>query len=261
MPGADVNSSLYVGRVRHRRYGPVAHAFSYRLFMLYLDLDELPGLFRGRWLWSAQRPAIARFAREDHLGDPRQPLADAVRDLVGRETGRRPGGPVRLLTHLRYFGYCFNPVSFYYCFDAAGERVETVVAEVNNTPWGERHCYVLPVPPAARGSHRHRFGKRFHVSPFMPMDMDYDWTFGAPGAHLRVHMRNLRDGARVFDATLALARRPLTGRTLAVVLANHPLMTLKVVAAIHWQALRLWLKRCPVHDHPAKRASAGAANQ
>ena len=249
-----MKSAVYFGQVRHRRLAPTPHAFRYRMFQLYLDLDELPGLFDRYWLWSARRSALARFRREDHLGDPERPLADCVRELVEQDTGRPARGPIRLLTHLRYFGYGFNPVSFYYCFDADDRRVETIVAEVNNTPWGERHCYVLPMPdelpPGGHG--RFRPEKRMHVSPFMPMDIDYDWRFGPPGDRLTVHMENARGGRKVFDATLVLTRREISSATLARALLVYPLMTLKVIAAIHWQALKLWLKKTPVYDHPGK---------
>jgi DUF1365 family protein len=233
---------------------PVLHEFSYRMFMLYLDLSELPGLFDRRWLWSARGPALARFQREDHFGDPAVPLTDSVRDLVARETGVRPAGPIRLLTHLRYFGHVFNPVSFYYCFDKDDSRVETIVAEVNNTPWGEQHCYVLPQSMnAGQAGHGRYFPEKvMHVSPFMEMDVDYDWRFNAPGQALTVHMENARQGRKIFDATLVLEREEISGASLARALVAYPLMTLKVVAAIHWQALKLWLKGAPVHDHPDK---------
>ena len=236
-----MKSALYVGWVRHRRHAPRAHSFRYPLFMAYLDLAELGEVFKGRWLWSTRRAAVARFAREDHLGDPRVPLDEAVRELVEAKSGRRPRGPIRLLTHLRYFGYVFNPVSFYYCYDAAGKRVETIVAEVNNTPWGERCCYVLD-------DLADETEKAMHVSPFMPMDLRYAWRFAAPGTHLGVHMRLTRKDETVFDATLALRREPIANG----VLLRFPLMTAKVIAAIHWEALRLWLKRVPFHTHPAK---------
>ena len=139
-----MQSCLYNGWVRHRRFAPRAHAFRYRLFMAYLDLTELDHVFRGRWFWSTRRPALAWFRRADYLGNPSVPLDQAVRDAVERDTGMRPRGPIRLLTHLRYFGHGFNPVSFYYCFDPADTRVETIVAEITNTPWAERHAYVLP---------------------------------------------------------------------------------------------------------------------
>jgi DUF1365 family protein len=256
MPASgSMKSAIYFGRVRHRRMAPVQHEFSYRMFMLYLDLAELPQLFSGRWLWSARRAALARFRREDHFGDPRVPLDDSVRELVARETGQRPAGPIRLLTHLRYFGHVFNPVSFYYCFDEDDRRVETIVAEVNNTPWGEQHCYVLPQSMnAGQGGHGRYFPKKvMHVSPFMEMDVAYDWRFNAPGDALSVHMENAREGRKVFDATLLLSREEITGGSLARALARFPLMTVKVVAAIYWQALRLWLKGTPLHDHPGTR--------
>ena len=247
-----MNSGVYEGTVRHRRFAPMRHEFRYRMFMLYLDLDELPGVFDGRWLWSARRVAPAWFRRADYLGDASVPLATAVRDLVAARTGRRPNGPIRLLTHLRYWGYVQNPVSFYYCLDASGTAVETIVAEVTNTPWRERHAYVVPASAGGR-SHRARFDKAFHVSPFLPIEMGYDWLFTTPGDRLHVHMTNHRDGARVFDATLALRRSPLTGTVLARCLARHPWMTASVVAGIYWQALRLWLRGAPFHPHPAPR--------
>jgi DUF1365 family protein len=249
-----VNSAVYEGTVRHRRFAPIEHEFRHRMFMLYLDLDELPGVFDGRWLWSARRVAPAWFRRADYLGDPSVPLATAVGDLVAARTGQRPSGPIRLLTHLRYWGYVQNPVSFYYCFDASGTAVETIVAEVTNTPWGERHAYEVRASLRGR-SHRARLEKAFHVSPFMPMDQSYDWHFDTPGDRLHVHMASDRDGARVFDAVLALRRAPITGPALARCLARHPWMTASVVAGIYGQALRLWLRGAPFHAHPhARRA-------
>jgi DUF1365 family protein len=256
-----VKSCLYVGQVRHRRYAPRHHAFRYRVHMCLLDLDELPGLFDRFWLYSARRPALAWFRRADYHGDASVALGSAIRDTVARSTGIRPTGPVRLLTHLRCFGYCFNPVSFYYVFDATDTRVTHVVAEITNTPWNERHSYVLPTDAAAapgRHAWHWQFAKAFHVSPFLPMDMQYDWRCSAPGSTLLVHMENWRDGERDFDATLMLVRRPITQRSLLLALLAVPPMTLKVIVLIYWQALRLALKRIPFHPHPPREARSTA---
>ena len=254
-----MNSAIYEGRVRHRRHTPRGHTFEYGLYMLYLDLAELPTVFAGRWLWSTRRFALARFRRSDHLGDAGLPLDESVRRLVAERTGRRPTGPVRLLTQLSHFGYCFNPVSFYYCFDTADRNVETVVAEVTNTPWGETHAYVVDLAGernAGGRSPRHRPSKTLHVSPFMPMDVEYGWNMSEPGQRLTVHMENSRNGEKLFDATLTLERSPITTGNLARVLVRYPLITVKVIAAIYWQALKLWIKRIPVYGHPANAAPA-----
>lgn len=250
-----MESCIYEGQVRHTRTTPVLHRFRYRMFMMYLDLDELPRVFRKRWLWSVRRTALARFRRSDHLGPIEQPLHESVRDLVEQETGARPTGPIRLLTNLSYFGYCFNPVSFYYCFAADGRTLDAIVAEVNNTPWGERDTYVLPAKQNLGKDSAWRFQprKKMHVSPFMPMDIDYDWCFTVPSERNSVYMANSKDGKRFFDAAITLRRTEISGAALARVLIAFPFSTLKVISAIYWQALRLWLKRVPLHVHPEKK--------
>ena len=252
-----MESAVYEGWVRHRRYTPHAHTFRYKLALFYLDLEELDQVFDGRWHWTLDRPSLAAFRRADYLGDADEPLLEAVRRRVREATGHVLTGPVRLLTHARYFGHCFNPVSFYYCYEPDGVTLDTVLAEITNTPWRERHAYALPLVAGERHGSAVHFGfdKAFHVSPFLPMDMHYRWAFQAPGESIRVHMDVLRDEASVFDATLNLERHELTPATRRRCLLRFPPMTLKVVAAIHWQALRLWLKGNPVHDHP-KHSSA-----
>lgn len=260
-------SAVYEGWVRHRRHSPHPYAFRYRVAMLYIDLAEVDRLFEGRWLWSARRRNVAEFRRSDYFGDSALSLDEAIRRHVETRTGTRPGGPIRLLTHLRNFGAAFNPVSFYYCYAEDGSTLQAIVAEITNTPWKERHAYVLAVASAQQNGSalRWEFGKAFHVSPFMPMQRDYAWRFTAPGDSLRVHMdvcRPLTDNApdsraiaapvREFDATLVLQRRPISAGNLARVLLRYPLMTARIVAAIHWQALRIYLRGNPVYDHPGK---------
>lgn len=237
-------SCIYVGSLRHRRFEPVDHRFEYPLFMMYLDLDELPTLFDRHSLWSARRPALAWFRRADHLGSNDVELDESVRALVASRIGRRPEGPIRLLTHVRYLGYGFNPVSFYYCYDAADRHLDAVVAEINNTPWGEQHCYVI------EGVENASIAKAFHVSPFMDMAQRYHWRFNDPGDRLTVRMENYADDAKIFDATLSLRRETMTARSLNMKLFQYPAMTAQVVARIYWQALKLWWKRCPYFPHP-----------
>ncbi len=250
--GLPMASAIYEGVVRHRRLAPRPHAFDYRMAQLYLDLDEIDRVMAPRWLWSIERRNVAVFRRSDYLGPPDLSLSDAVRLRVQQATGRRPTGPIRLLTHLRYFGHVFNPVSFYYCFAEDGTTLDCIVAEITNTPWRERHAYVLPVATAQVQGQIYSwvFPKAFHVSPFMPMERNYAWRFTIPAHDLNVHMDVTRDGRREFDATLTLQHRPLDAASLARVLWRYPLMTMQVVGAIHWQALRLWLKRNPVYNHP-----------
>ncbi len=250
LPG--LHSAVYEGVVRHHRLAPRPHAFCYRIAQLYLDLEEIDRVFAGRWLWSRESRNLAEFRRGDYLGPSGLPLTEAVKGLVERHTGRRPAGPVRLLTHLRYAGYIFNPVSFYYCYGADGTALSAIVAEITNTPWGERHAYVLPADTARRpaGDWEWTFPKTFHVSPFVGLSRDYVWRFCAPAERLRVRMSVLRADGPELEATLSLERRPPSGANLARVLWRYPLMTAKVIGAIHWEALRLWLKRTPVHDHP-----------
>jgi DUF1365 family protein len=286
-------SAVYMGWVRHRRFAPIERAFTFPLYMLYVDLDEVDAVFARQRLWARdagrRRLALGRFTRSDYLGDPSRELKEEVICRVALTLGFKPAGAVRLLTHARQYGYVFNPVSFYYCFSerdtSGGEQLLAIVAEITNTPWKDRHAYVLDcrtqaphacsdAAQAACGSSRPRrfnFEKIFHVSPFLPMGLAYDWSFSVPcpqsGSRLGVHM-TLREtersasvdgpdaratpGRRAFDATLRLERRPIGPRTLDGMLLRFPLLTARVFLAIHLHALRLWLRRVPVFPRPSR---------
>jgi len=250
-------SAIYQGTIRHRRSFPVPHDFEYPIFLSYIDLDELQLAFAKHWLYSATGKNLVEFRRADFFGDAKLDLKKAVLDKVELDTGVRPLGPVRLLTHLRQFGLSFNPVSFYYCFEADGITLNAILAEITNTPWGERFAYALPVSSADRhGSSLHwLFDKKFHVSPFLPMQMGYDWRFQVPSEHLRVHMDCYRqdepDTPKQFDATLVLRRLSWNGVNLSKSLLRFPFITLSVMWKIYWHALRLKWKRNPFYDHPS----------
>ena len=244
-----MHSAIYVGHVRHRRRAP-ANAFTFPLFMPYLDLAELDNVLSMTRLWGRSPLSPARFRRADYLGPPHVGLDESVRDCVELNIARRPTGSIRMLTNMRYFGYIFNPVTFYFCFE--GERVDAVIAEITNTPWGERHAYVLDAKKAgASRMLRWRFEKRFHVSPFMPMSLEYDWAIAPPDESVLIHM-NLRDrtGDKTFDATMSMRRRELTAPLMRWLLIRYPLMTAQIITKIHTEALRLWWKRAPFHRHP-----------
>ncbi|HDS1736510.1 DUF1365 domain-containing protein [Pseudomonas sp. BP8] len=244
-----MNSSLCLGWISHRRLTPRLHAFRYRIGMFYLDLDEQPWLLRlSRWLRRA-RLAPLSWRETDYLpaltGNG-ETLAQAARLLVGQATGHVPEGPVHLLTQLRCWGLSFNPVSFYFCHDRDGE-LTAILLEVRNTPWRERFHYVLPV----QGSLAAPFAvaKAFHVSPFMPLDMEYRLRFCLDAKQIHIHMQNWQGTHKVFEADLALHRQPLDRAALHRYILAFPWMSLRTVSAIYWQALRLLFKRTPIHNH------------
>lgn len=237
-----IDAGLFVGRLRHRRFTPVAHAFTYPLFMALLDIDRVPELMRVSALTSHNRWNWASFDDRDHLGDPARPLRERLAADAARAGIDVPDGRIFLLTHLRYLGYCFNPVSFFYCFDRA-ERLQAVLAEVRNT-FNGAHNYWLR-PESASPTFRAAAAKSLYVSPFMPIDVGYSFAFTRPADRLVAHMTAVKAGAVCFDATLSLIRRPWNAAEIRRALVRHPVMTASVTAGIHCQALRLWWKGVP----------------
>ncbi len=257
-----MNSCLYEGHVRHRRRSPKKHMFNFKMYMLWLDLDELQEVFKRRWLWSTERPAFSRFRESDHLTvvDQSLTLRERVNLVLRKHNICQRIGPVRLLTQLRYLGFAMNPVSFFYCFDEQGESVVAIIAEVNNTPWGEQHLYVIEA-----GGHKStvvadRIDKDFHVSPFMSLDMQYRMMFTDPESKLGVKIENYENAERIFDVSMLLEKKTITSWNLNRVLIAYPLMSVQVFVGIYWQALRLYLKGIPFYSHPRRSDSDSRGN-
>lgn len=256
----SLNSAIYSGQVRHRRFSPKPHNFVYQVFMVYLDLQELDAVFaQSRW-WSREKFNIAQFKRSDFFDKkPEGSLYDAIADWLERENGRRPDGPIRMLANLRYFGFIINPITCYYCFDKRGQVLQTIVLEVTNTPWGERCQYILNVADSTKASTTQKsqqakqaigFDKKMHVSPFQPMNLEYYWVGKTPDKDLLVHIDVQQDKESVFDATMTLKRQSMCKNTMNSVLWRYPLMTTKVVIGIYWEAVKLFVKRIPFHSVP-----------
>jgi DUF1365 family protein len=240
-------SGVYAGSLRHRRFSPVPHEFTYPLFMVLLDIDRLGELMSASRFTSWNRFNWASFDDRDHLGDPSRPLRERLAADGARNGVALPNGRVLLLTHLRYLGYCFNPVSFFYCFDA-DDRLQLVLAEVNNTFGGSQRYWVRP---------RDRAPKSLYVSPFLDMDLEYAFDFATPGESLVAHMEARSAAGTIFDATLRLSRRAWTAREIRRALVRHPAMTAAVIAGIHWEALRLWWKGVPIVPRPTPDRTVG----
>jgi len=248
----STTSFIYKGTIHHRRFTPFDHFFSYPIFMVYLDLNSFHNGIKKSWFWNVNKSALVSFMRSDYHGDPAVDLDTSVRKTVYKKTGENIKGPIRLLTHLRYFGYCFNPVSFYYCFNEDDTDVEFIMAEVTNTPWKERYSYVIRNKNKKKRNISAKLDKKLHVSPFWGMDHKYEWNFSKPSEKLLVNMKNFKDNDKVFDANLSMRRSTFSLKNLIKQVFKFPFITLVVVFRIHWHALKLLIKRAPFFIHPDK---------
>ncbi len=248
---STLNSCLMVGDVRHRRFSPKNHSLNYSLFMPAIDLDEVKALEKSVTLFGTRWWHWARFKREDYLGEG--DLKQCIQDKVYELSGERVSGKVVAVCHLRYLGLYFSPVNFYYVYDEADEW-RYLLAEVSNTPWNERHYYAIPASEVSSGN-SFRHNKAFHVSPFNPIDQEYVWKVNPLSKRLFIHLE-CHKGQKVFDATMAMSRRPFSSPSLFHQLARIPVMAIYMVLGIYWHALKLWIKRVPIYDHPDKGSSA-----
>lgn len=273
-PFENINSCIYKGEIRHRRFIPIINNFTYSTFMLYLDLDEVDHLFKAKWYTGLNRFNFVSFRRKDYFLPEEENLKKAVISKVNEYAKSHCKlelkiESVRLLTHVRYFNVIFNPVSFYYCFDK-DENLIAIMSEITNTPWGERFVYVLLVGEDTQdrqyqlkgeSHHRFQFDKQFHVSPFNPMNMQYNWVFSSPGEALNIHMDNTQQQNNIidkhFDATLSLKKYQWQNYFFKS-LIQYPFMTVKVILGIYWQAFKLWIKKAPFYDHPISTTNNSA---
>jgi len=243
------NNYIYEGTVRHRRFTPFNRTFKYKIFMTFFDINHIESMFTKSIFWNINKKALISFYRTDYHGDPKLSLDQSVRQTIIEKTNYIPEGPIRLLTHLRYFGYCFNPVSFYYCYDKNDSQVELIMAEVTNTPWNERHCYFIK--NKKNKNFKENLKKKFHVSPFWDMDHDYEWLFSQPKENLNVHMVNFKKGDKIFDATLELSNKiDMSFKKLIINTFKYPFITLTTYLRIHFQALILLIRGATFHNHP-----------
>ena len=241
--------AIYQGIIIHQRSSPKKHSFTYKTNMLYLDLDKIKEAFSDNFFWSYNKPNFASFYRSDFYGDKNKTIKKSIQTLLLKKINLNHKGKVFLLTTIRFFGYSFNPVSFYYCFDET-EKIQAIVTHITNTPWKEKYAYVHDCRNNSSMSKIFKFEKSFHVSPFMPMDINYNWVFTSPKDFLYVSMDNLLKNKLIFNATLKMTKRAWTAYTLNKILFLSIPMSIKAIILIYFNALILFIKKVKFYPHP-----------
>ena len=241
-------SAIYEGTVTHRRARPKRHRLKYRIFMLLLDLDEMEGVTKRLRSLSFRKFNLFSFHERDHADGSGAPLRDWVEKQLAQGGMDLNGGAIRLLAIPRILGYGFNPISVWFCHDRDGQ-LKALLHEVHNT-FGERHSYLIPVERIEQEPIRQSRGKTFHVSPFLAMDLRYDFQITPPADSLMLAIRVSDADGLVLTASFRARRTELTDAALLSVFVRIPLLTLKVIGGIHWEALRLWWKGLRIYPHP-----------
>jgi DUF1365 family protein len=247
-----IGSALYVGSVMHSRLRPKLHRFRYAAFWVLIDLDELKEISSRLTLFSHNKRNLFSLRDADHGDGSGTSLKEQIKTMLRSNDIDLGGGRITLLCMPRMLGHCFNPLSVYFCTCPDG-GLAAIVYQVHNT-FGERHAYVVRTIPGA-AVERHRRPKEFYVSPFLDMDLHYEFRTSVPNARLALAIQVTQEGARILTAVMTGKRRPLDDRTLLTCALTMPWITLKVVLAIHFEALRLWLKGIRVRPHRTNTAT------